>query len=455
MLLLKFREALDAEEFFKMYSQQPFDVMEPDELCQLVYVIGVTASATTVLPRPYPLLAQTEPWPIIRGDAAGALGPRPRLGSGAASAAVELPTCAVCLERMDSTVTGLVTVNCQHTYHCACLQRWPDSRCPVCRYSHTMSATGVSRQPNGAGPADSSRATCCQLCGTQSDLWVCLICASVGCGRYKEGHAQQHYQETGHLYSLELETQRVWDYPGDGYVHRLIQSQSDGKLVELPSASNIAATTPDRSWHARSDAPRSVNPTQASDASFDAGTTHELNDKLDAIGQEYSALILSQLDSQRAYYEQRMAAFRAQTVSLDDHERLCDERDALRSRCEQMEAQCAHLTSEFSKSKAEVARHATQLRRALDTAKQARQQHEEEKSVSQGLYANVQKLQEKQASQEQQIADLSEQLRDLMFFVSARDKVEQSEGDAAVSLAGGDVSVPQPSAKKHGKKGKR
>jgi BRCA1-associated protein len=38
------------------------------------------------------------------------------------------------------------------------------------------------------------------------------------------------------VYALELETQRVWDYAGDGYVHRLIQNKADGKLVELPSA---------------------------------------------------------------------------------------------------------------------------------------------------------------------------------------------------------------------------
>ena len=27
----------------------------------------------------------------------------------------------------------------------------------------------------------------------------------------------------------------MWDYAGDGYVHRLIQSKTDGKLVEVPS----------------------------------------------------------------------------------------------------------------------------------------------------------------------------------------------------------------------------
>lgn len=41
-----------------------------------------------------------------------------------------------------------------------------------------------------------------------------------------------HWKETQHCYSLDLETQRVWDYVGDGYVHRLIQSKTDGKLVE-------------------------------------------------------------------------------------------------------------------------------------------------------------------------------------------------------------------------------
>lgn len=53
--------------------------------------------------------------------------------------------------------------------------------------------------------------------------------------RYKAGHATRHWKETQHCYSLELETQRVWDYVGDNYVHRLIQSKTDGKLVELNS----------------------------------------------------------------------------------------------------------------------------------------------------------------------------------------------------------------------------
>ena len=51
--------------------------------------------------------------------------------------------------------------------------------------------------------------------------------------RYKRGHAIIHWKETQHCYSLEVETKRVWDYVGDNYVHRLIQSKTDGKLVVL------------------------------------------------------------------------------------------------------------------------------------------------------------------------------------------------------------------------------
>jgi hypothetical protein len=41
---------------------------------------------------------------------------------------------------------------------------------------------------------------------------------------------------------MELDSQRVWDYAGDEYVHRLIQNKTDGKLVEFPSPSDVVST---------------------------------------------------------------------------------------------------------------------------------------------------------------------------------------------------------------------
>lgn len=57
--------------------------------------------------------------------------------------------------------------------------------------------------------------------------------------RYREGHAIRHWKETQHCYSLDLDTQRVWDYVGDSYVHRLNQSKSDDKLPKLKSNSRF------------------------------------------------------------------------------------------------------------------------------------------------------------------------------------------------------------------------
>ncbi|KAG6424505.1 hypothetical protein SASPL_114923 [Salvia splendens] len=110
---------------------------------------------------------------------------------------------------------------------------------------------------------------------------MCLICGSVGCGRYREGHAIGHWKETEHCYSLELETQRVWDYAGDNYVHRLIQSKTDGKLVEL----NHHCV---RHYDGLSES---------------TGHNDSLGDEVEYIKNEYNELLTSQLESQKKYFE--------------------------------------------------------------------------------------------------------------------------------------------------------
>jgi BRCA1-associated protein len=135
-----------------------------------------------------------------------------------------LPNCPVCLEPMD---TGLLTILCQHTFHCHCLSKWGDGSCPVCRYSQKPVATTATEPDDKSTAAtrattteriigDQNDANECAVCKSTETLWVCLICGHIGCGRYVGAHAYEHYRETSHLYSLEIETQRVWDYTGDG-----------------------------------------------------------------------------------------------------------------------------------------------------------------------------------------------------------------------------------------------
>jgi BRCA1-associated protein len=51
----------------------------------------------------------------------------------AAPPGTELPTCPVCLERLDEHISGVVTTVCNHQFHSDCLLAWGDTSCPVCR----------------------------------------------------------------------------------------------------------------------------------------------------------------------------------------------------------------------------------------------------------------------------------------------------------------------------------
>ena len=45
----------------------------------------------------------------------------------------ELPVCSICLERMDESISTVLTILCNHSFHGNCLAQWEDETCPVCR----------------------------------------------------------------------------------------------------------------------------------------------------------------------------------------------------------------------------------------------------------------------------------------------------------------------------------
>jgi len=285
----------------------------------------------------------------------------------------------------------------------------------------------------------------CASCSSTTNLWICLICGNIGCGRYGRAHAHAHYQATTHLYALELETQRVWDYAGDGYVHRLIQNKADGKVVELPSAASSTSVVPRDSG---------LGPSQADALSAE---------KIEAIGIEYSYLLTSQLDSQRSFYEGQTTELRSQIDELRgmverlnrefEKERENAKKDVLR----QHEEDQAKLTQVFrDKAKAEH-----RAEKSMQLARKFEKDLREERAVSEGLMKNIGKLKEKveQTDEEKgtfvtKIQDLEDQLRDVMFFLEAKTKIEKGDGLEA-ELAGGSIEVPisPPKSKTKRRKG--
>ncbi|KIO26479.1 hypothetical protein M407DRAFT_234894 [Tulasnella calospora MUT 4182] len=424
--LLKFRSKHAADEFGAAFNGREFLPTET-EICHVVRVLSIDID-----------VGQSSAWSFSLSS----LAPAQQVSGGAI---YELPTCPVCLERMDYSVTGLVTVPCSHTFHCVCLSKWGDSRCPVCRYSqnllnlHPMSTT--TRPPFNSTPSDPSTSplsTCSSPnCGSHTNLWICLICGNVGCGRYGRAHAYQHYKSTMHLYALELETQRVWDYAGDGYVHRLIQNKADGKVYELPSASTMTTAgqqQPSSSGNA------GVGDAPTGSRSGGPGPSDALAaEKVEAIGIEYSYLLSTQLDKQRAFFEDQQKELQG---TIEKEKRVQNE----------LREQISTLEKEKAKADERAAK-------TGELAKRLEKELREEKVMTSGLKKNLDRMQEKVEAGEaerkelkEKVNELSDQLRDLMFFLEARDKIEaattaegsgSTDGDLA-EAAGGSVVVPPP-----------
>ncbi|EER10720.1 brca1-associated protein, putative, partial [Perkinsus marinus ATCC 50983] len=117
-----------------------------------------------------------------------------------------LPSCPYCLERLDVTVTGIITgkhgwlempSGSNRANWCACCEKMlmpaATMKCEQCEAMHTREAP----------------------------MWVCLVCGHVGCGRYtKAACAKHHALETGHSLCVEVSSGRIWDYERDAFVHR-------------------------------------------------------------------------------------------------------------------------------------------------------------------------------------------------------------------------------------------
>lgn len=408
MVLMKFRNAQNAKRWQSEWNGKVFNSMEP-ETCHVVFVKSIEVRMDNDDPQNPEKAKASLPEPSNGKQTARSSSFSVRPLAPPTPALIELPTCPVCLERMDET-NGLLTIICQHVFHCTCLEKWKGSGCPVCRYTQNP----YTRKSQGDNEDDP---VYCNVCHTEVNLWVCLICGNVGCGRYDEAHAISHFRDTGHAFAMDLSTQRVWDYVGDGYVHRIIQNQADGKLVELPAADDSALEPPD--W---SDAvPR---------------------EKLENMSVEYTHLLTSQLESQRAYFEEKVerAADKASEASAAAA--------AAQERAQQITSELNALTSKLGGLISETI---PALERDKDRAEKRSQKFEslartmekqwqEEKTINTSLMERIDHLTNEVTKLKAENEDLKEQNRDLSFFISGSERLK-GQGDDVVE---GSVSVADP-----------
>ncbi|KAL8936427.1 MAG: hypothetical protein Q9216_004931 [Gyalolechia sp. 2 TL-2023] len=442
MVLMKFRNGKKARDWRQEWNGKPFDSMEPEN-CHVVFVKSIefrlpdSAShesfpdmsndpftpTTTVADVQSTTAAVSSTSALSSRNTKPLAPPTPSL--------IELPTCPVCLERMDET-TGLLTILCQHVFHCTCLQKWRGSGCPVCRYTQD----GLSKRNTVTG--EETGLNECSICRSDANLWICLICGSVGCGRYDAAHAFLHYQQTSHSFAMDLVTQRVWDYATDAYVHRLVQDKTDGKLMELPASSAV-------------DTHDSANDGDAWDEE-----DYVPREKLDNIGLEYTHLLTSQLESQRMYFSEALeraadkasqatqAAESAKTSVNEMHEQLT----ALRL---SHDALAKETVPELERDKERASKRAERFEAM---ARKLEKEWREEKTVSGSLMERIRWLEGQMQTLTTEKVDLEEQNRDLGFFISSGQKLKHLEGVGEEELREGSTTIADPPSTGQGKKGK-
>lgn len=452
MVLMKFRNGKNAREWRREWNGKAFDGMEPEN-CHVVFVKSIefrthetpgqeasfpdmtndpfTPSVTKQLPSTSTCSTlQAAPIPSSSRSSKPHAPPTPSL--------VELPTCPVCLERMDES-TGLLTILCQHVFHCSCLQKWRGSGCPVCRYTQDDLSLG-KRTYNSTNLGEDTGLNECTICRSDANLWICLICGSVGCGRYDAAHAFSHYEQSQHCFAMDMTTQRVWDYATDGYVHRIVQNKTDGKFVELT--------------------PTSTQTPQSHDDDFDDYVPRE---KMENIGLEYTHLLTSQLDSQRMYFEEiveraadkasqaAQSAERATEASIKNAEQLTT-----------LQASHDTLANEAIPALEKDRDRATRKAEKFEAmARKLEKEWRDEKAISESLMTRITHLGNQLEVMKTEKAELEEQNRDLGFFISGMEKLktvgvdEEDVREGTVSLPEVGEEVKGKGKKKGGGKGKK
>lgn len=173
---------------------------------------------------------------------------------------------------------------------------------------------------------------------------------------------------------MELGQNRVWDYVGDNFVHRLVQTDSaDGKLVEAEGRGGSYCKL------------------------GDDGVPVNHDEKMDSIQLEYTYLLTSQLESQRRYFEDKMV--RVESNAQKEIEDMLAQSRASVDETKNLKDKIEHLTKEKSKSDQKLQSANARVNKLLAELK-------EEKQMNENLVHN-------QKAWQKQFTDMKKQMDDL------------------------------------------
>jgi len=191
------------------------------------------------------------------------------------------------------------------------------------------------------------------------------------------------------------------------------------------------------------------------------GGLGDQTEKMDSLQLEYTYLLTSQLEDQRRYFEKKLGRM---------EEGAGKELSELTQRAKQTEEDKSVLSQELELVKREKIKLESKLGQLCQKLEKVTKEFSEEKQLNKSLRENQEgwqiKLKKTEVElnvtkelKEREISDLKDQVRDLMFFLEGRDKVQESPMKNELEEGSIIVAEPQPSeptpSRKASKSGKR
>eukprot|EP00557_Chaetoceros_sp_GSL56_P004798 CAMPEP_0176491144 /NCGR_PEP_ID=MMETSP0200_2-20121128/8270_1 /TAXON_ID=947934 /ORGANISM="Chaetoceros sp., Strain GSL56" /LENGTH=718 /DNA_ID=CAMNT_0017888543 /DNA_START=80 /DNA_END=2236 /DNA_ORIENTATION=- len=390
---------------------------------------------------------------------------------------MDMPMCAVCRFRITPERLGLVGLKthqrCSYQNHASCpnmkfLGLWKPCFCKACRvlqerleYSGARPFIPTASSPSwmygggGGGGSwswdsannmgeDGGRIQCYK-CGMEETLWVCLTCGIVGCGRYSYGHAERHYIDYRHPFSLELATQRIWDYETSSFVHRddLLNCPF---MQQILGAMNRAAYQGAAMYSTAAIAGSGGGGAATNDECHLQGQNVEVAKKTIMVGEQYEAMLQSALEDQAQHYQGEIsrleAELAAETVNIANlSPSELKQIEELERNIAEMRAGVEKMSRYLVDAQTEEASHRTKANVLL-----------REQSVVTKLLEKLQhdfELEQKQG--EQQIEELKQQISDISANIQLQEQIAKN-GNLKEAHILGTTNVSSTNKEKGGKR---
>ncbi len=301
---------------------------------------------------------------------------------------------------------------------------WSGSTCHVCEILSSTEAAKTRIDEVGENhqeaPQQPQTIFCSDGdCSIAHNLWLCLVCCNVGCGRYTHEHAKSHFSLTGHSYSLELSTGRVWDYYGDRFIHRILRGGLPHYNIELHTMGGMEAEGSGKGNYSPSSLHQPETlllPPSSSSSSTKSNDVIVMKEKIARVAHDYENLLVSQLQEQAECYETLIA--RMTSVNAKNRAEASGTTGEL---TDKEEAEIVRLKEDLSCLNERHKSAMTMLREAQEEVRRLRSDNKEMTRVQHTNKERVEAIIRAVTSTEMKnsriIAELNRQLQDLNFYL--------------------------------------